>query len=151
MQRAILSSSACIQDGANSVARLVSDRAQWHLLVHRSGKTRAEEIYKHTLITCSYWEQKGNLGTSFICKKNILGKHLLIKEEPGFNSGPLQAIPYFMSETFTLWTLHWQTPSNKCQTSRWQLLFHFIISEFSGMQKGLPKVFSAVGNKFCFF
>lgn len=48
-----------------------------------------------------------------------------------------------------MWTLHLQTPNNKYQTSRWQLLFHFIISEFSGIHKCLLKLFSAVGNN-CF-
>lgn len=117
---------------------------------HRSGKTREEELYKHTLITYSYWKQRGYLRTSFIGKQNTLDKHLLIKEGTRLQLRPPSSHIMFYV-TFTLWTLHWQTPSNKCQTSRWQLLLHFIISEFSGMKKGLPKVFSDVGNKFCFF
>lgn len=160
-QGAILNSPACIQDGAISVVCLVLDvmisvGSEHGQRNHKSGKIKRERLYKHTLITYSYWRQKRYLRTSLICKKNVLDKLLLIKEGAGFYSGFLQPIPCLMSQVFMIRTLHWQIPSNKYQNfqifiSRWKFLFHFIISEFSGMQKGLLKLLSAVGNKFfCF-
>lgn len=104
---------------------------------------KRERLCRLTLITYSYWRQNRYLRTGFICKKNLLDEHLLIKERPSFNSGSLQVIPCSM---FTMWTVHWWTPSNKYQTSRWQLLLHFWILWDS---KCFTEFFYAIGNK-CF-